>query len=236
MQNRADLGQSSQIPLVVRIYAAFLRSFFNLLYHQFAWTYDGVAWLVSLGAWQKWVLSIVRNLNEPRILEIGFGIGHLQEALHRKGITPFGLDESRQMGRITQHRLSRLGLYPILVRGNALALPFAECSFHQVVMTFPSETILNRSSLAEIRRVLADNGMVLILPLAWITGRKLLERAIGWLTRVTGESPEWHEQSLEPLKNAGFTVDWEMVDLGSSKVLVVKMVKSVTFGEGLLPL
>ncbi len=222
-----------KLPITIRVLTASLRLLFNLLYHQFAWTYDGVAWIVSLGGWQKWVLSVMPHLNGPRTLEIGFGPGHLLTALSQKGLTPFGIDESRQMIRISKRRLTRLGVHPNLVRGNAMALPFAGKTLHQVVMTFPSDYILNSNTLAEIHRVLVDDGMVVILPLAWITGKSPLERAAAWLTHITGESPEWHEQSLEPLKNAGFQTDWELVDLGSSKILLIRMVKSASSNAGL---
>jgi ubiquinone/menaquinone biosynthesis C-methylase UbiE len=231
MANLDIRGNAKALPFVVRTFAAFLRLFFKLLYHQFAWSYDGIAWLVSLGAWQKWVLSTLRYIDGPRTLEIGFGPGHLQAALSQKGISTYGLDESRQMGRITRQRLTMLGLHPKLVRGGAQTLPFAERSFNQVVMTFPSEYIFNPDTLTEIRRVLVDSGSVVILPLAWITGRKPLERAVAWITRLTGESPEWQEASTETLKNAGFNVDWEMIDLGSSKILVIRMVKSMASGS-----
>jgi ubiquinone/menaquinone biosynthesis C-methylase UbiE len=230
MLNPDKLGNTSNLPLTLRIFAAFLHQFFKLLYHQFAWTYDGVAWLVSLGSWRKWVLTVVPYLNGPRTLEIGYGPGHLQTTLCQKGITSFGLDESRQMGNITRQRLSRLGLQPNLVRGDALALPFVKQSIHQVVMTFPSEYILNPTTLAEIHRVLVDDGLAVLLPLAWITGRKPLERLVAWFTRATGESHPWNERSLEPLEKAGFKVDWEMIDLGSSKVLLIRMLKSTNSG------
>lgn len=233
MPNTANQGGPPPISLPIRIIAASLRLFYSLLYHQLAWTYDGVSWIVSLGAWQKWVLSVVPYLTGPKTLELGFGPGHLLVALYLKGVVPFGLDESRQMVRIAGRRLSRVAVKPNLARGTALALPFVARSFNQVVMTFPSEYILNPVTLAEIHRVLADDGMAVLLPLAWITGRKPLERAAAWLTHITGEAPAWHEKSLQPLKNAGFDVDWEMVDLGSSKILVVRMLKSITTVEGL---
>jgi SAM-dependent methyltransferase len=233
MPNTDSQGRPLILPLPVRIFAASLRLFFNLLYHQFAWTYDGVAWMVSLGSWQKWVLSVVPYLSGPRTLEIGFGPGHLQAAVSRKGISPFGLDESHQMGQIARQRLIRLNIQPNLVRGDALALPFSERSFNQVVMTFPSEYILNPLTLAEIHRVLADDGTAVMLPLAWITGRKPLERLVAWFTHLIGEAPEWHKESLIPLRNAGFNVDWQMSDLNSSKILVIRMVKSITTSTGL---
>ena len=72
-----------------------------------------------------------------------------------------------------------------------------------------------------------------MLPLAWVTGRKPWERAVAWFTHVTGESPEWHEQSLDTIKDAGFNVDWEIIDLGSSKILLIRMVKPTSSSAGL---
>jgi ubiquinone/menaquinone biosynthesis C-methylase UbiE len=214
------------LALPKRILIISLRFFFKLLYHQFAWTYNWVASIVSLGAWQKWVTSVLPYLIGPRTLEIGFGPGHLQVALIFKGIIVFGLDESQQMIQIAQRRLSKLGLLPNLIRGDACTLPYADNCFHQIVMTFPSEYILNPTSLNEIHRVLIDGGMAIILPLAWITGRKPLERLAAWFNHVTGEAPEWNEKSLEPLKTFGFDVSWDMLDFNTSKILIIRMLKS----------
>ena len=39
----------------MKLIAHLLRIFFHLLYHPFAWTYDFIAWAVSLGRWKDWV-------------------------------------------------------------------------------------------------------------------------------------------------------------------------------------
>jgi SAM-dependent methyltransferase len=223
-----QIKNHSNIPLLSlpkRSLVIFLRAFFTLLYHQLAWTYDLVASIVSLGAWQRWIFSVLPYLDDSRTLELGFGPGHLQLALHQKGISVYGLDESYQMGQIAHKRFTRLGLFANLVRGQAQILPFAGESFHQVVMTFPAEFILNQQTLIEVHRVLIRGGKAVILPLAWITGRKPLERAIAWLNRITGEAPEWDEVSLEPLKKLGFDICWEMIDNGTSKILIIQLTK-----------
>jgi ubiquinone/menaquinone biosynthesis C-methylase UbiE len=203
-----------------------LRTFFKLLYHQFAWAYDWVARIVSLGEWQHWVSSVLPYLSGHNVLEIGFGPGHLQVAIDQKNIQAFGLDESIQMVNIAHHRLIDMGQIPHLARGDAQFLPFGNESFQQVVMTFPAEFLLQVSTFNEIRRVLVIGGTVVILPLAWVTGRKPLHRVVAWLNRITGEAPDWNESSLEPLKDLGFIVSWEMINLRSSKVLIIQLFKS----------
>src|SRR3972149_5774722 len=102
-----------------------LRFFFHHFYHNFAWTYDFVAALVSVGRWNEWVFAALPHLRGPRVLEIGFGPGHLQVELNRRGLHAFGLDESRQMLRHAQANLARKRLPAALSRGYAQFLPFA---------------------------------------------------------------------------------------------------------------
>ena len=83
---------------------AFLRVFFKLLYHQFAFTYDLVAAAVSFNRWKDWVMEVIPFIEGTRILEIGHGPGHLQRVLLSRNLVAVGIDESSQMGRLTKHR------------------------------------------------------------------------------------------------------------------------------------
>ncbi len=159
-------------------------------------------------------------------MEIGFGSGHLQAALRQKDLFVYGLDESHQMTQIAYKRLSRLGYSPNLLRGLADTLPFADRSLDQVVMTFPTETILHRISLSEIHRVLVHDGNVIIIPFAWTTGRKPMQRLAAWINGITGESPTLNEKSQAVLKAEGFETRWEMLELPSSKILIIHLLKS----------
>jgi SAM-dependent methyltransferase len=108
-----------------RILVTFLRSFFKLLYHQLAWSYNGVAAIVSLGSWQTWILSTLPYLPGPRVLEIGFGRGNLQAALYPRVAWSVGIDESRQMVEFTHKKLRKAGYHPNLIRGDVFSLPRA---------------------------------------------------------------------------------------------------------------
>lgn len=138
-----------------------LRIFFYLLYHPLAGLYDLVAALVSFGKWRQWVLSVVPYIEGARVLELGHGPGHLQKALQERGYCAFGLDFSRQMGQLAKRKL---GNGHRLVRGRAQALPFPDEAFSCIVATFPSEYILERSTLEEARRVLKADGKILVIP------------------------------------------------------------------------
>jgi ubiquinone/menaquinone biosynthesis C-methylase UbiE len=215
----------ARLPTLQRLLFCFLRAFFKLLYHQFAWAYDFVASIVSLGNWNIWVQSVLPHLTGPAVLEIGFGPGHLLGSMQQQEIIAVGLDESRQMAHLAQRRLLSRAHHADLVRGNAMQLPFAVASFHQVVMTFPSEYLLHVETLMEIWRVLVIGGSTWVLPYAWITGRKPLERLLAWLNRITGEAPEWNPSLLEPLKRVGFEVSWQEVTFHNSKLMLLHLIK-----------
>lgn len=189
----------------------FMRFFYSLLYHPFAFTYDLVAWVVSFGKWNDWVRSIYPHLKGTRILELGHGPGHLQRFLLHRGLTPVALDESTQMGRIAKRRL---GSKHKLTRGVAQSLPFASASFDTVVSTFPTEYIFDPKTLAEIKRVLVSGGRLIVLPATFPSNGFLK-----WLYKVTGESPAALDESVKerlrrPFLLAGYQVE---VTIGESK-------------------
>jgi ubiquinone/menaquinone biosynthesis C-methylase UbiE len=204
-----------------RLISNFLRVFFYLLYGAFAWIYDWVAGFVSLGLWQRWILEVVPSLQGPQVLELGHGPGHLQKVLLERGIWVCGIDSSQQMGRLADKRLKKSGLKPNLVNGFAQYLPFASGSFPQVVATFPTEYIEDACTLTEVRRVLALGGELIVMPVAWITGKGFLARAAAYLFHITGQAPDWDDRALSPAREAGFKVAVEERKLKSSQLLIV---------------
>ncbi|HTP00243.1 MAG TPA: class I SAM-dependent methyltransferase, partial [Anaerolineales bacterium] len=133
----------------------------------------------------------------------------------------------RQMLRLASGRLRGSGLSEVnLARGLAQSLPFAPLSFDTVVSTFPAEYIYESGTLHEVRRVLAENGVFVVLPAAWIIGRKIVDRAAAWLFRTTDQAPQFPAEMLAQrlsgrLEEAGFAAEFETAQIRSSEVLVV---------------
>lgn len=233
-----------------------LRFFFRLLYHEFAFTYDLVAAVVSFNRWKDWVMSVIPFVAGRRVLEIGHGPGHLQRALLSRELIAVGIDESPQMGRLARHNLRRRdvresqslssssnGPSPAssqfdytqtnLTRGIAQQLPFLDETFDTLVATFPAEYIFDPETVAEARRVLVPGGRFVILPGALITGRGAVDRLLAWIFRVTGEAPPnltkvIHERSGESLARAGFQVETHEIAVKSSLVFIVLATKGQT--------
>lgn len=205
----------------------FMRFFFDLLYHPFAWSYDFVAWMVSLGRWKDWVQSVLPFIEGTRVLELGHGPGHLQRILLSRGLLPVGLDESRQMGYLAKKHLSRYGYtQPALIRGLGQNLPLCAQAFDTVVATFPTEYIFEEQTLSEVHRTLTNKGRLIVLPVAWVTGRGLPDRFAAWLFRITGQAPSdlseiKTNRLLEPFITTGFQVETKRIEVKSSLVLIV---------------
>ena len=225
MENTNNNPPSVRLSFPKRFFRYSLLIFFKLLYHQFAWSYDVVAWAVSWGNWQKWVEAVLPSLEGPRILEIGFGPGHLQLALQRKEVMVIGLDESQQMVNLTCKRLVKHGSIPVLVRADAQQIPLADECVNQVVMTFPAEFIVKHETMAEIRRVIIPGGKAVVLTMAWITGRKPWERLVAWVNRITSQAPAWDPKLLEQIKPEGFKMGWEMKNFPNSSVVIISLNK-----------
>jgi len=151
----------------------------ELLYHQFAWAYDFVAWVVSFGYWSRWRLDALNYLKAGSILEIGFGTGSLLIAMKAHGYNVIGLERSPDMQQVTNRKLRRKGLCIKRVSAAAQAIPFLDGCFTNVLSTFPAKYILSEGTLREIRRVLENKGRLVVTGIS-VSFKRGLKR---WFTR-----------------------------------------------------
>jgi ubiquinone/menaquinone biosynthesis C-methylase UbiE len=207
--------------LIAHAYLRLVRLAYRLLYRELAWSYDGVAWLVSGGLWRRWALAPLPAL-QGRVLELGFGTGHVQLALAARPAV-VGLDASPQMAALAAARLRRAGSQPRLARGLAQALPFADASFDTVLATFPAEYILDPTTHGEILRVLAPGGRLVVLPLAQLDSSPyaaLVDLAYRLtLQRPPGRAASGPLASRLPIAGMRFTERW--VPVGASRALLL---------------
>jgi ubiquinone/menaquinone biosynthesis C-methylase UbiE len=214
------------VSLVDRSLVLFLRFFFYLIYNPLAWTYDWVAAVISRGRWIEWTYTTLPYLSGDRVLELGHGPGHLQVAMSQRGKQVYGLDLSRTMGKIARHRIIRALQPHRLVRGKAQYLPFSAGVFDQIVTTFPSEYLFRSQTLAEIHRVLSPDGLLVVLPVAWIGRGSRIDRGLGRIYQLTHQAPprkdeQWEIRMIELFQKAGFDVRTETIAIASSEIFLV---------------
>ncbi|MFT5194512.1 MAG: ubiquinone/menaquinone biosynthesis C-methylase UbiE [Candidatus Promineifilaceae bacterium] len=213
---------------------------FYLLYNQFAWLYDIVSWIVSLGEWRKWQVASLNFLKGPNVLEIAHGPGHMLIEMHQRGWSVTGLDLSTAMGRVARARLERHGLnHEIpLIRCHVPDIAFQSAIFDGILSQFPTRFIFETETLKTFHRLLKPAGVLVILPEGHLTSEGLIARLIHWLFVITGqtagnrdtgqdENPAddrlnifWETYKLQ-LAAAGFTADIHSVHLEKSVATVI---------------
>ncbi len=192
---------------------------FERLYREFAWSYDWVAAAVSSGLWQRWGLAVLPFLH-GRVLELGFGPGHLQVAMAQAGMHAWGVDASPQMVKLSRQRMHHAGFPAHLSHAYAQYLPFAAATFDTVLATFPSAYILDPRSHHEIRRVLLPHGRVVVLPQAELAPGRYAD-LVTLAYRLLGVTPsDTPQPDLQPFWVADLPLYPQWVAVGSSRVLL----------------
>ena len=193
---------------------------FHLLYYQFAFTYDTVAWFVSLGRWQMWTRTALTRARGPRVLELGHGPGHLLIALARSGRHPIGIDLSPEMIRLARRNLRHARVTVPQVRCRVQALPFRSGTFDSVVSTFPTDYIADRATLREVQRVTNDRGRLVVVLGAQLIGQTPSRVFIEWLYRITGQrDAKFEEASI--FDQLGMPARVETESIGASLVTLL---------------
>ena len=204
------------------------------LYDELAWAYDMVSWLVSLGRWSRWRLSVLDQLPEGRILELGFGTGELFSEMAKRDLEPVGLDASIAMHRIAQQKLARYRLDVPRVRGVAEALPFADECFDSIVCTFPAAYIVDPATLSEANRVLRRpnsatgrvGGRLVVVGLRITVALPLWQKAMRFLFGADWD--EVSERFTRLARDAGLQV--AVLERGNGRVRVPAIVAERTLG------
>ena len=130
------------------------------------------------------------------------------------------------MGSIAARRLRHAGYQPRLACGIAQALPFADATFDTVVATFPAEYILDPRSHAEIRRVLAPHGRLIVIPWAQLNPG-IYARLAALAYRLTlrsapGQRDPHRDAEVSHLQLNGLKLEATWVVVGASRVMLLE--------------
>lgn len=185
---------------------------FHLLYHQLAWTYEVVAWLVSFGQWAGWRRLAFNYLRPGVTLELAYGTGVFFVDMLEAGYQPVGIDCSPYMARLAGRRLQNYGYAHRLSQAKAQALPFPANYFDNVVATFPTDYMLQAETLIEIERVLKNStGRLVIVAEGELNGPWPIRPVIDWLYRITDQRSLPPAKPLELLEQHGLQAHWDFV-------------------------
>lgn len=114
-----------------------------------------------------------------------------------------------------------------MVRGRAQSLPFADEFFRAVVSTFPTNFIVQETTLHEIWRVLKPGSALIIVPNGVLVGGGILKAFIEWLYRVTGQRGGSMEVFKHYFQGYGFTTEIVNVNCPRSVATVIICHKKV---------
>jgi len=208
-----------------------LKLFYRLLYNEFAWTYNLVAWLVSFGQWKAWTRAIIPHIaaRSDRILELASGPGHLLVSMSKQGLKPIGIDLSPAMCRLATRTLHTADVRVPIVRARAQALPFRNNSFGCSVATFPTEFILDPRTLREVDRVTyytseqqpTDNWRMGIVGWVRFGQHTIPSRFLNWLYHTTEQGEPSVAIGDDILRRAGFEYQVISSRVGHNDVMLI---------------
>jgi len=208
-------------PLLVRL----LNRLIPLLYSHFAGLYDTAAWLVSRGRWQQWQCDALGDLPEGRLLEVGCGPGHLLHHLLSRGCDVLGLDQSPHMLQRARRRILPVTPSLHLIRAKTEAIPLPDNHFYGIVSAFPTDYILNTTTLKELHRILHPQGTIVVLPYVTPDAASWWGRLAGWLLNAPPAGSETPPQWMQRFEQAGFQIRFSTVNVYGDVVYRLQLSK-----------
>jgi demethylmenaquinone methyltransferase/2-methoxy-6-polyprenyl-1,4-benzoquinol methylase len=203
------------------------------MFDSIAWRYDFLNHFLSFGIDRLWrrraVRIISRQYQNPEILDVATGTADL--AISALRINPSkitGIDISQNMLGIGKEKIRKKGFSEKieLISGDSENIPFGNDLFDVAMVAFGVRNFADPlRGLVEMRRVLRDNGMILVLEFSKPSGflfrniyyfyfRKILpfvgklfskdKAAYSYLPDSVYKFPD-NEAFLQLLANAGFT-------------------------------
>jgi len=142
----------------------------NEMFSRLAERYDLVNDVMSFGMHRKWKREAVRlaldgGKSSPRLLDLCCGTGDMCFDAARMGAGPIvGADFTLPMLAVARRRARAESGRPIFVAADALRLPFRDAVFDAITVGYGLRNIADpRLALAEMHRVLAPGGRVVVL-------------------------------------------------------------------------
>ncbi|MBI3959213.1 MAG: methyltransferase domain-containing protein [Chloroflexi bacterium] len=205
------------MPLLFHFIFSLYTFLYRQLYTRFAWAYDSVSWLVSLGRWDGWRRVALGFVTDVDVLEVGFGTGELLSELARQQIAVTGLEASAAMHGITTRKLSRRGQKACQVQGLAQQLPFTGAAFDTIISTFPAGFATDPAAHREFARVLRPGGRLVIVDVALSTDNPVVRL---FFNLAFPPKPGVDARFQQALDDSGLRISRRLVGAGPVRVVV----------------
>jgi demethylmenaquinone methyltransferase/2-methoxy-6-polyprenyl-1,4-benzoquinol methylase len=169
--------------------------------------YDRTNDVLSLGQDRRWRRAVVAALDMrpgERLLDLAAGTGTSSEPFHAAGVLTAACDFSLGMLRVGRRRRPDLPF----VAGDATRLPFADCSFDAVTISFGLRNVSDPdSALDELRRVTRHGGRLVVCEFSqpvWTPWRTVyteyLMRALPSVARRVSSNPAAYVYLAESIR------------------------------------
>jgi demethylmenaquinone methyltransferase/2-methoxy-6-polyprenyl-1,4-benzoquinol methylase len=164
------------------------------MFDRVAGVYDRMNSVMTAGLHHRWrerAADLASVGPGSRCLDVATGTGDLAVELAGRGASVVGIDFSERMLELARSKAPGIEW----VRGNALALPFADGEFDAVTAGFGARNFVDLDrGLSELARVTAPGGRVVVLeitapqrpPLSWFFGL-WFDRIVPALGRLAGD-------------------------------------------------
>ena len=141
------------------------------MFDSIAWRYDFLNHFLSFGIdhlWRRRVIRIIsKSYNNPNILDVATGTGDLAiAAMKLKPVKITGIDISRKMLEIGKEKIEQKGYAGVieLMEGDSENISFGDNLFDVAMVAFGVRNFSDPlKGLSEIRRVVRNGGMLIVL-------------------------------------------------------------------------
>lgn len=146
----------------------------DALYSKWAGYYDGFMFFFPL--WKKWLSSVLPFIKGTQILEVSFGPAYLMTRYAKnKDLDIYALDYNQEMVKIAERKMKKLGRAAKITQGNVEKMPYNDKSFDTVICTMAYTGYPDGDrALQEMKRVLKDDGVLLLLDYDFPANRNIL--------------------------------------------------------------
>lgn len=114
--------------------------------------------------WRKRMIRKVFDSGAKNVLDLACGTADVSIGLHKKGMSPIGMDFSEKMLEIAKKKAARKRCDIQFINASADDIPFPDNTFDAVTIAFGIRNFDNREKcIQEIFRVMRPKGMLAIL-------------------------------------------------------------------------